>query len=229
MKKEEFARLMEGLNSRVDSCKRYLDTVNTTEDLAKLSIVAARSLRDWAREEQGKMDQVAKSELYHILGMGNLTVVQTMEFIAKVKTYLSFRSTIRTIAAHLSSIDNLPNIPVHATYDLHVLADLTLHSGPIEREAAREEEEGIEVKSEPPFLLRGKTIQVQIDQLPNFVAYLSTACALPVSDVKKLKAAIDKGGAFFGIQWSAGTLDGTCSGIVTSEPILSKLSTLSRA
>lgn len=62
----------------------------------------------------------------HILGMGNLTPVQTSKLVSVFKNYMTYRSDIKSIS--MSSPKSIPNIPTTAEYKLSVLGNYKLKS-----------------------------------------------------------------------------------------------------
>ena len=73
------------------------------------------------------MDQIIQKDLYHIIGMGNLTVSQHNLFIKLIKEYLSFRSDMKTIAGPFS-IENIPGLPSQSEYKLARFGNIKLVS-----------------------------------------------------------------------------------------------------
>ena len=71
------------------------------------------------------MTKVAMVDLYHIIGMAELTPPQMMKFTYAIQKYLQYRPTIKAIAKHLDSIFELPKIPVETQYKLMGLDTLT--------------------------------------------------------------------------------------------------------
>ena len=107
VKKEEFNLVIGALQKRLDNCEKYLGEIKTTEDLKDITIGQALELRDFCVAEVEKMTKIAMVDLYHIIGMGDLSVPQMMKFIFLMKAYLAYRPNIKSISKHL----NHPNIP----------------------------------------------------------------------------------------------------------------------
>ena len=129
MKKEEFDLVIGALQERLDDCKKYLGEIKTTEDLKNITIGQALELRDFCVAEVEKMTKIAMVDLYHIIGMGDLSVPQMMKFIFLMKAYLSYRPNIKSISKGFDSMTNLPKIPVKTKFKLLALCDLTLTVG----------------------------------------------------------------------------------------------------
>ena len=129
MKKEEFDLVISALQERLDNCEKYLGEIKTTEDLKNITIGQALELKDFCVAEVEKMTKIAMVDLYHIIGMGDLSVPQMMKFIFLMKAYLSYRPNIKSISKGFDSMTNLPKIPVKTKFKLLALCDLTLTVG----------------------------------------------------------------------------------------------------
>ena len=129
MKKEEFDLVIGALQERVDNCEKYLGEIQTTEDLKNITIGQALELRDFCVAEVEKMTKIVMVDLYHIIGMGDLSVPQMMKFIFLMKAYLAYRPNIKSISKGFDSMTNLPKIPVKTKFKLLALCDLTLTVG----------------------------------------------------------------------------------------------------
>ena len=75
------------------------------------------------------MTKIAMVDLYHSIGMGDLSVPQMMKFIFLMKAYLAYRPNIKSISKGFDSITELPKIPVKTKFKLLALCDLTLTVG----------------------------------------------------------------------------------------------------
>ena len=129
MKKEEFDLVIGALQERLDNCEKYLGEIKTTEDGKNITIGQALELRDFCVTEVEKMTKIAMVDLYHIIGMGDLSVPQMMKFIFMMKAYLAYRPNIKSISKGFDSITELPKIPVKTKFKLLALCDLTLTVG----------------------------------------------------------------------------------------------------
>ena len=129
MKKEEFDLVIGALQERVDNCEKYLGKIKTTEDLKNITIGQALELRDFCVAEVEKMTKIVMVDLYHVIGMGDLSVPQMMKFVFMMKAYLAYRPNIKSISKGFDSITELPKIPVKTKFKLLALCDLTLTAG----------------------------------------------------------------------------------------------------
>lgn len=156
MKKEEFDLVIGALQERLDNCEKYLGEIRTTEDLKNITIGQALELRDFCVAEVEKMTKIAMVDLYHIIGMGDLSVPQMMKFIFLMKAYLAYRPNIKSISKGFDSMTNLPKIPVKTKFKLLALCDLTLTVG--------EDEEAFEDNATIDDYTELKKVNVKADE-----------------------------------------------------------------
>ena len=156
MKKEEFDLVISALQERLDDCKKYLGEIQTTEDLKNITIKQALELKDFCVAEVEKMTKIAMVDLYHIIGMGDLSVSQMMKFIFLMKAYLAYRPNIKSISKGFDSMTNLPKIPVKTKFKLLALCDLTLTVG--------EDEEAFEDNATVDEYTELKKVNVKADK-----------------------------------------------------------------
>lgn len=156
MKKEEFDLVISALQERLDNCEKYLGEIKTTEDLKNITIGQALELRDFCVAEVEKMTKIAMVDLYHIIGMGDLSVPQMMKFVFMMKAYLAYRPNIKSISKGFDSMTNLPKIPVKTKFKLLALCDLTLTAG--------EDEEAFEDNATIDDYTELKKVNVKADE-----------------------------------------------------------------
>ena len=156
MKKEEFDLVVGSLQERVDNCEKYLGEIKTTEDLKNITIGQALELRDFCVAEVEKMTKIVMVDLYHIIGMGDLSVPQMMKFVFLMKAYLAYRPNIKCISKGFDSITELPKIPVKTKFKLLALCDLTLTAG--------EDEEAFEDNATVDDYTELKKVNVKADE-----------------------------------------------------------------
>jgi hypothetical protein len=70
-----------------------------------LTIGQAKELTVKARDLQSKTDQFLKQDLYHIIGMGNLSASQSAALNKLVKDITAYRTVVKSLAA----LPTLPN------------------------------------------------------------------------------------------------------------------------
>ena len=241
MKKEEFDLVIGALQERVDNCEKYLGEIKTTEDLKNITIGQALELRDFCVAEVEKMTKIVMVDLYHIIGMGDLSVPQMMKFIFLMKAYLAYRPNIKSISKGFDSITELPKIPVKTKFKLLALCDLTLTAG--EDEEAFEDNATIEeytelkkvnVKADEEvsektdkeqvtvqgdcFSIVDQTVMVDMGRLGEFHKVLSSLATTTCDFTKLIKKIIDHK-SYFGIEWIGSENNIAAGKILPSSPL----------
>lgn len=206
MHKDIFIKVQSTIEGRVAACHFYLDDIKTTDDLKKLTLEQAQNLLRFCRQEETTMTKFVQSDLYHLIGMGELTPPQMMKLTYLTKDWLQYRSTVKALAMNFDKISQLPNIPVASAYACKIF-DLTLASDP---EALK-----VQVASEVPYAVSGNMIQVLSEDLTKFITFWSTKAKVNFSEnnfQQKLKAGVEYGG----VRW---TMDNTGNyvGIIKQE------------
>ena len=127
MKQETFEIIKTNLENRIKACKEHLDHIQTTEDLANISIKEFIELKSFAKKEQVDMTEIVMVDLYHVLGMGELTMPQRNIFLKLINDYTAYRSDIKALSV-IDNIEKLPKLPSRSSFTLHKLGDITLTS-----------------------------------------------------------------------------------------------------
>lgn len=127
MDKVLFDQCIVNFNKIISNCHTYLDNLECKADIENLTLKQIQDLKKFCVKEQSQQDKIF-SEIRHLLGMGNLSPVQTSQLIKCYKEYASFRSDIKNIANHLNSINDIPDIPTKAEYELTILGNFKLTS-----------------------------------------------------------------------------------------------------
>lgn len=203
MNKETFDKIQTTLEDRIAACQSYLNNIETTDDLKKLTIEDAQKLQRFCRQEEAYMTKLVQCDLYHIIGMGELTPPQMMKFIYHIKGYLHYRGTIKTLAMNLDKISVLPGLPTSAVYKTHSFDELVLYSGP----------DYIEGVIDLPYDLNGNILIVKADKLSKFVSFWSKMSKSNYS-FNNLQEKAKAGAEYGGIQWSVlpyGDYEGVCT------------------
>ena len=241
MKKEEFDLVVSSLQERLDNCEKYLGEIRTTEDLKNITIGQALELRDFCVAEVEKMTKIVMVDLYHIIGMGDLSVPQMMKFVFMMKAYLAYRPNIKSISKGFDSITELPKIPVKTKFKLLALCDLTLTAGEGEEAfednatiddytglkkvnvkadeevSEKADEEQVVVQSDC-FSIMGQTVMVDMGRLGEFHKVLSSLTTTTCDFTKLIRRILDHK-PYFGIEWF-GSEDNMAAGkILPSSPL----------
>lgn len=194
MNAELYTKIQTRLETRISKCELNLYGIETTEDLKKLTIERAQHLQRFCRDEEAVMTRFVQNDLYHLIGMGNLTAPQMTKLTYLTKDWLKYRSTIKAIAMNFDKISQLPGLPVHSSYKLRTWDDITLSSS-IALPAA----EGL------PYAISGNLIQVLPNRLQEFLEFWSLKAKVNFSENnfhQKLNVSAEYGG----VRW---TIDST--------------------
>lgn len=241
MKKEEFDLVISALQERLDNCEKYLGEIQTTEDLKNITIKQALELKDFCVAEVEKMTKIAMVDLYHIIGMGDLSVPQMMKFIFLMKAYLSYRPNIKSISKGFDSMTNLPKIPVKTKFKLLALCDLTLTVGEdeeafednatvadydelkkvnvkVDEEVSEEaDKEQITVQGDC-FSIVDQTVMVDMGRLGEFHKVLSSLATTTCDFTKLIRRILDHK-SYFGIEWIGSENNMAAGKILSSSPL----------
>lgn len=241
MKKEEFDLVISALQERLDNCEKYLGEIQTTEDLKNITIKQALELKDFCVAEVEKMTKIAMVDLYHIIGMGDLSVPQMMKFIFLMKAYLSYRPNIKSISKGFDSMTNLPKIPVKTKFKLLALCDLTLTVGEDEEAfednatvadydelkkvnvkkdeevSEKTDKEQITVQSDC-FSIVDQTVMVDMGRLGEFHKVLSSLATTTCDFTKLIRRILDHK-SYFGIEWIGSENNMAAGKILPSSPL----------
>lgn len=114
-----FDTMMSNLYKLIRFCEDNIAFIKSKEDLEDLPLKNVREVVNNAKIIQSKMDSIMKNELYHIIGMANLTPMQELMFIDSIKHLLKYRSYVKVIAG--IAIPALPDIPDKSNYECKVL------------------------------------------------------------------------------------------------------------
>lgn len=241
MKKEEFDLVISALQERLDNCEKYLGKIKTTEDLKNITIKQALELRDFCVAEVEKMTKIAMVDLYHIIGMGDLSVPQMMKFVFLMKAYLAYRPNIKSISKGFDSITELPKIPVKTKFKLLALCDLTLTAGEDEEAfednatideytelkkvnvkadeevSEKADEVHVDVQSDC-FSIVDQTVMVDMGRLGEFHKVLSNLATTTCDFTKLIRRMLDHK-PYFGIEWFGSENNIAAGKILPSSPL----------
>lgn len=106
MKAIEFETIKTVLTNYIKQSTEVVDTctVDGQIEFTHLTVGQINNLAESARILQSKTDQFLKQDLYHIIGMGNLSAVQSAVLNKLVREVTNHRSIVKAVAA-------LPRVP----------------------------------------------------------------------------------------------------------------------
>ena len=118
MEKNQFNSIIENYTYVLAECTEFINLFNGDFDLNNLTIKDFKKLMEKARKLQSKTDKILKSELYHLIGMGNLTATQTQKLCAVIKQISHARSYFKPVAGYV--LNKLPDVPDKSSYKCDV-------------------------------------------------------------------------------------------------------------
>jgi hypothetical protein len=208
MEKIEFQKIMTGLAKRIELCELHLGDIHTTNDLSKLTIVCAADLKSFCVTEEEMMTKIVMVDLYHIIGMGELTPPQMMKFTYAIQEYLQYRPTIKAITKWSGDIFELPKIPVETQYKLMGLGDFIITSGvgdPVVDDSSVADYDQTKQRTlgqtRLPFRIEGSQIRVDMTQFDFFVTLMTNLFKSPLS-LDNFRKKITTKGEYIGIEWT---------------------------
>lgn len=124
MNKKDYELIIKNLDKVIEECKAINDKFSSSEAVLKWTIKEYQNNCNKARELQSKTDVILKTDCYHIIGMGNLTISQSAMFIKRIKILGELRSKIKVLASVQDVM--IPNVPKIAEYKCSLLNDKKL-------------------------------------------------------------------------------------------------------
>lgn len=124
MNKKDYELLMKNLDKIILECQDIDAKFSSSEAILKWTVKEYQNNCIKARELQSKTDIILKTDCYHIIGMGNLTVSQSTRFIKKIKILGEMRSKIKILASAQGVM--IPDVPKTAEYKCSLLNDKKL-------------------------------------------------------------------------------------------------------
>lgn len=209
MEKEIFNEIIQSLQLRINFCKGFLGDIHSTEDLKNVTLKRAAAIKQLCTEEETIMTKICMVDLYHIIGMGQLSPTQMMKFTYLMQEYLSFRPTIKVLAQKLDSLTSIPTIPVKTRFKLLGLGDATLTygEGELVDDASVEDYTATKQISLPdppenlPFLVSGNLIEVDPQHADYFIQLMKIVFKVNLSTETLLRK-VNNRGEYLGIIWS---------------------------
>ena len=129
MQKEIFESLETNLNNLIKQC---CDNVRrSSKDFDALPLSEIRVKINNCKKLQSRLDRLLQYDLYHIIGMGDLTSIQMSKFIAKIKKLSRLRCIVKEVANFgEQSFMHLINIPQKCKYEVKNF-NITLEKEPL--------------------------------------------------------------------------------------------------
>ena len=110
MDAKQFEKIENKIKERISFCEFYLGPITREFSIKNMTLTDVAQMRNFCKEEKAIQTNILMVDLYHIIGMGNLTVVQLSKLVQLIKTYASYRPDIKVIANWDGNIELLPDI-----------------------------------------------------------------------------------------------------------------------
>lgn len=95
MNKAQYNELIENTEKTIAACESFL---RAHPDIDKLTVKEYNAACTAARQLQSQCDHINKDEIYHVLGMGNLSASQLAGFVKCINRMNAMRSRIKYFA-----------------------------------------------------------------------------------------------------------------------------------
>lgn len=217
MNKEDFKRITDVLETKLETLDKLLGPITEDSPINYITIGQLKEIKSKSAQELLSMTNILMVDLYHIIGMGNLSAMQLGKLTKLIKTYANYRPDLKAIVKWDGNINTLPKIPKRCKFKL-LEFDLELISG---REGEIEEiseavneytdrvkttAEGLGLTKEShPGTWNTDTKDIHIPKLAinEFIAYIKLHKFFKVVSEANLKKHITNGGEYCGVVWYA--------------------------
>ena len=190
---------MSSLEERISECDTHLGKFKNEKDLYQLNINELVSLYEFCQNEQSKMDKILQTDLYHLIGMGEMSAAQSVYFLKHLKKYLSYRPNLKVLITGLTWVNTLPKFNESASYKLNELGNITLTTNNLHYGDSKEYKNAVEKTSNKPFEIKGNTIIVSKKKFIEFFGLLHDFCSTIVET--SLEENMKNGNEYLGIKW----------------------------
>jgi len=94
-----YSDIVEKLQAVIDSCKSLVTELEAVNgDVTKWTLQKYSEMRKTAMVLQAKQDKILSTELYHIIGMTEMTVTQSTHFVKLTKELANCRVAVKKCA-----------------------------------------------------------------------------------------------------------------------------------
>ncbi len=124
MEVKNFNIIITNLNNLINRCEKTIGHIKSKDDIDNMTLKDIREMITQCRLIYGEMDKVNTIDLYHIIGMGNLSASQRLIFWNRMEKFLSYRPDLHNICT--LNIPDTPGIPATTSFKCKVLGNITL-------------------------------------------------------------------------------------------------------
>ena len=209
MVKEDFETIKAKLEERLELCHSMLDKITDKTSIENLTAKELLDMKHFCTSEVDIQTRILMVDLYHIIGMGNLSAIQLSTFAKLIKDYSSYRPDIKAIAKWDASLLNLPEVPKKTLFKLLELG-VTVTAGREDIQEAYEEEETVDDYTETKiankpnaFYESGKLyVKAEGETIEKVVDHLCKCSTFSSGNKEKYIKAILEGKSYCNIEWT---------------------------
>lgn len=229
MRKELFDTIYNSLFDKYTECEHRLSHIHSRKDFESMILSDLVELKEWANSALANMTTIVMVDFYHIIGMGDLTVIQSSKLTSLMRKYLGYRTVLKTIASHFNSFDDIPEIPTGSKYVLQRIAKgVELYDG--EGEIVEEKASLVDLpgkkKTEFPegccFKLEGNIIFLNDNQKRDFFDGFNKLGCGTAGKFENFEKKLNNHCSYLGINWEA-CREGVWIGRITSVKVCQKI------
>ena len=116
MTAEKFSKIYDALLERKNKCDEILGPLFENPDISDRTIKEIITIKEFCNAELPIMTNIVMCDFYHILGMSDITPIQTMKFLKIFKEYVRYRVILNLFIDKEFYIDEVPKIPKRSHY-----------------------------------------------------------------------------------------------------------------
>lgn len=124
MDTKNFETILNNLNQLILETNKYWDMfgINLVDEGINLDYNQLNNIKSQLQSDQSKFDQICHNELYHLIGMGDLTQQQLLKFMSKVKLLCKSKDRNKRLLTIVDSLRSIKNsLDSDSEYKLSVL------------------------------------------------------------------------------------------------------------
>ena len=207
MEKKQFESIKTKLETVIKDCQDNFDKLIIEDSLIKITVGELIQLKNFSINELSRQTRILQNDLYHLIGMGNLSASQSAVLVKLIQKYSSYRPDIHALSSWSGNILELPKIPRRVKHRLKEF-EIELVNG---RAGEIEVEFDVEIESPSENLadidssdigvFDGKNIKLTRNQARAFSERISNLGCFNIKSADTMYKAIMEGKLFGGIQW----------------------------
>ena len=121
MNKSDFEIIKTNLEARIEACRHTLGLITEDNPIENLTVAQLRTAKTFVKDEYVKQSNILLIDLYHVIGMGNLSATQRGIFTKLIAEYASYRPDLNALNKWNGNLYSLPKIPKRTKFRLKEL------------------------------------------------------------------------------------------------------------